>query len=249
MVAVVAVVRDVATRRGRCASLVSRTAGSASTTTIAVPLSITAADGHRGRWMMWEADGACLLGSVRISRCVRTHGRYRCVRTHATSRYAWAHGRGTRRDWVRSPPCCRSRRRWCASWRSDASTTGWCRSPSTTCCSSSTWRRSRRLRMQQLSDRVVLSRSRVSRVVDEMETSRAWCGATRIPTIVGLRSQRSPRTAGRRLRKATPVYLQGIDARVPVAPHARRSARSLERSLRKVFDCAAGRGRAGRSVD
>ena len=46
----------------------------------------------------------------------------------------------------------------------------------------------RRLRMQQLSDRVVLSRSRVSRVVDEMERP-AWCGGSPIRTIVGPRSQ------------------------------------------------------------
>lgn len=67
----------------------------------------------------------------------------------------------------------------------------------------------RPLRMQQLSDRVVLSRSRVSRVVDELVRAGL---ARREPDPVDGRGRTAVITGqGRqRLREATPVYLRGI---------------------------------------
>src|SRR5437868_8635215 len=68
----------------------------------------------------------------------------------------------------------------------------------------------RRLRMQQLSDRVVLSRSRVSRVVDEMERAGL---VRRAPDPDDRRAAFAVLTDDGRaaLRKAAPVYLPGID--------------------------------------
>ncbi len=67
----------------------------------------------------------------------------------------------------------------------------------------------RRLRMQELGERVVLSRSRVSRVVDELEA------AGLVRRVVNPQDRRSSFAAltpeGRRtLRKAAPVYLAAI---------------------------------------
>jgi DNA-binding MarR family transcriptional regulator len=96
----------------------------------------------------------------------------------------------------------------------------------------------RRLRMQQLSDRVVLSRSRVSRVVDEMERS----GLVRREADPDDRrgSYAVITDDGRAaLRKAAPVYLQGIDEEFLVhLTGAERKA--LERSLTKVLDAHRG---------
>ena len=104
----------------------------------------------------------------------------------------------------------------------------------------------RRLRMQQLSDRVVLSRSRVSRVVDEMERA----GLVR----------REPDPDDRRAAFAVitedgRAALREGGARVPARDRATSSSRTsrsderrvLERSLRKVLDAAAG-AEADRSV-
>lgn len=68
----------------------------------------------------------------------------------------------------------------------------------------------RRLRMQELGERAVLSRSRVSRIVDELEVAgfvrREPDPADRRGTSAVLT------TAGRnRLRRAAPAYLRGID--------------------------------------
>ena len=69
----------------------------------------------------------------------------------------------------------------------------------------------RQLKMQQLSDRVVLSRTRVSRVVDELEA------AGLVERRVNPDDRRSSFAAitadGRRaLKRAAPVYLQSIQA-------------------------------------
>jgi DNA-binding MarR family transcriptional regulator len=91
----------------------------------------------------------------------------------------------------------------------------------------------RRLRMQQLSDRVVLSRSRVSRVVDEMERSGL---VRREPDPDDRRGSYAVITDDGRaaLRKAAPVYLQGIDEEflAHLTPGERKA---LERSLTKVL--------------
>src|SRR6478736_4885917 len=92
----------------------------------------------------------------------------------------------------------------------------------------------RRLRMQQLSDRVVLSRSRVSRVVDEMERAGL---VRRDPDPDDKRAAFAVITDDGRaaLRKAAPVYLQGIEEEF--LSHLNGAERkALERSLRKVLD-------------
>src|SRR5215218_11275989 len=91
----------------------------------------------------------------------------------------------------------------------------------------------RRLRMQELSDRVVLSRSRVSRVVDEMEKAGL---VRRDPDPEDRRAAFAVITDDGRaaLRKAAPVYLQGIEDEFLsyLTPGERKT---LERSLRKVL--------------
>src|SRR3954447_1847398 len=92
----------------------------------------------------------------------------------------------------------------------------------------------RRLRMQQLSDRVVLSRSRVSRVVDEMEKAGL---VRREPDPDDRRAAFAVITDDGRtaLRKAAPVYLQGIEEEF--LSHLTAAARkTLERPLHKVLD-------------
>lgn len=68
----------------------------------------------------------------------------------------------------------------------------------------------RRLRMQELGNRAVLSRSRVSRIVDELEAAGL---AERAPDPDDRRGAFAVLTpAGRsRLRRAAPAYLRGID--------------------------------------
>jgi len=92
----------------------------------------------------------------------------------------------------------------------------------------------RRLRMQQLSDRVVLSRSRVSRVVDEMEKVGL---VRRDPDPDDKRAAFAVITDDGRaaLRKAAPVYLQGIEEEF-LSHLSAGERKSLERSLRKVLD-------------
>jgi len=96
----------------------------------------------------------------------------------------------------------------------------------------------RRLRMQELSDRVVLSRSRVSRVVDEMEKAGL---VRREPDPDDRRAAFAVITDdGRvRLRKAAPVYLQGIEDEF-LAYLTAPERKSLERSLRTVLDAHRG---------
>ena len=96
----------------------------------------------------------------------------------------------------------------------------------------------RRLRMQQLSDRVVLSRSRVSRVVDEMEQAGL---VRREPDPDDRRAAFAVITDDGRaaLRKAAPVYLHGIEEEFLafLTPGERKA---LERSLHKVLDAYRG---------
>jgi DNA-binding MarR family transcriptional regulator len=94
----------------------------------------------------------------------------------------------------------------------------------------------RRLRMQQLSDRVVLSRSRVSRVVDEMEKAGL---VRRDPDPDDKRAAFAVITDDGRaaLRKAAPVYLQGIEEEF-LSHLTAGERKTLERSLRKVLDAS-----------
>ena len=96
----------------------------------------------------------------------------------------------------------------------------------------------RRLRMQQLSDRVVLSRSRVSRVVDEMERAGL---VRREPDPDDRRAAFAAITDDGRaaLRKAAPVYLQGIEEEF-LSHLTAGERKALERSLRKVLDAHRG---------
>lgn len=68
----------------------------------------------------------------------------------------------------------------------------------------------RRLRMQELGNRVVLSRSRVSRIVDELEAADLVC---REPDARDRRGAYAVLTAaGRaRMRRAAPAYVRGIE--------------------------------------
>lgn len=67
----------------------------------------------------------------------------------------------------------------------------------------------RRLRMQELGERVVLSRTRVSRVVDELEA--AGLVERQANPADGRSAFAALTAAGRRtLRRAAPVYLQAI---------------------------------------
>jgi DNA-binding MarR family transcriptional regulator len=94
----------------------------------------------------------------------------------------------------------------------------------------------RRLRMQQLSDRVVLSRSRVSRVVDEMEKAGL---VRRDPDPDDKRAAFAVITDDGRaaLRKAAPVYLQGIEEEF-LSHLTAGERKTLERSLHKVLDAS-----------
>jgi len=96
----------------------------------------------------------------------------------------------------------------------------------------------RRLRMQQLSDRVVLSRSRVSRVVDEMEKAAL---VRREPDPDDRRAAFAVITDDGRaaLRKAAPVYLQGIEDEF-LSHLTGGERRAMERSLQKVLDAHRG---------
>ncbi len=92
----------------------------------------------------------------------------------------------------------------------------------------------RRLRMQVLSDRVTLSRSRVSRVVDEMV--RAGLVRREPDPADGRASFAVITDPGRdALRAAAPVYLDGVDEHVlRVLTPAERT--TLERALNRVLD-------------
>ncbi len=96
----------------------------------------------------------------------------------------------------------------------------------------------RRLRMQQLSDRVVLSRSRVSRIVDDM--ARAGL-VDRTPDPEDGRAALVALTPSGRaqLRAAAPVYLRAIDEHFSRHVHAaelRAVCTGLERAVAHVAD-------------
>lgn len=98
----------------------------------------------------------------------------------------------------------------------------------------------RRLRMQQLSERVVLSRSRVSRVVDEMVRA----GLVRKePDPADRRGSYAVITdLGRAaLKAAAPVYLAGIEDEF-LRHLTPAEQRALEKSLGKVLAAGAGTG-------
>ena len=90
----------------------------------------------------------------------------------------------------------------------------------------------RRLRMQELGDRVTISRSRVSRVVDEL--ARAGL-VERIPDPTDRRASFAAITADGRtaLRKAAPVYLAAVE-REFLAHLSGADARAVERALDHV---------------
>jgi DNA-binding MarR family transcriptional regulator len=91
----------------------------------------------------------------------------------------------------------------------------------------------RRLRMSELGDRVVVSRTRVSRIVDEMVGAGL---VVREPDPADRRSWFATITKEGRsaLRRAAPVYLRGIDthfSRHLTAEERRAIRRGLERVL------------------
>jgi len=90
----------------------------------------------------------------------------------------------------------------------------------------------RRLRMQELGDRVTISRSRVSRVVDELERAGL---VERIPDPTDRRASFAAITADGRtaLRKAAPVYLAAVE-REFLAHLSDSDARTVERALDQV---------------
>jgi len=90
----------------------------------------------------------------------------------------------------------------------------------------------RRLRMQELGDRVTISRSRVSRVVDELERAGF---VERIPDPTDRRASFAAITADGRtaLRKAAPVYLAAVE-REFLAHLSDSDARTVERALDQV---------------
>jgi DNA-binding MarR family transcriptional regulator len=90
----------------------------------------------------------------------------------------------------------------------------------------------RRLRMQELGDRVTISRSRVSRVVDELE--RAGYVA-RVPDPADRRASFAAITPEGRaaLRKAAPVYLAAVE-REFLAHLSDADVHTIERALDRV---------------
>jgi DNA-binding MarR family transcriptional regulator len=90
----------------------------------------------------------------------------------------------------------------------------------------------RRLRMQELGDRVTISRSRVSRVVDELERAGL---VERIPDPTDRRASFAAITADGRtaLRRAAPVYLAAVE-REFLAHLSDSDARTVERALDQV---------------
>ena len=90
----------------------------------------------------------------------------------------------------------------------------------------------RRLRMQELGDRVTISRSRVSRVVDELERAGY---VERLPDPVDRRASFAAITPEGRaaLRKAAPVYLAAVEAEF-LSHLTDAEARSIERALDRV---------------
>ena len=91
-----------------------------------------------------------------------------------------------------------------------------------------------RLRMQDLAARAVLSRTRISRIVSELES--AGYVARRADPLDGRASLATITTAGRAVLKQTaPLYLAGIEQHFN--RHLTRSARAaIETSLQPVID-------------
>lgn len=92
----------------------------------------------------------------------------------------------------------------------------------------------RRLRMQELGERVVLSRSRVSRVVEDMVAAEL---VAKEPDPTDARATLATLTAtGRRaLRRAAPVYLAGI-SRDFTAHLAPKQLDAIRTGLERVLD-------------
>jgi DNA-binding MarR family transcriptional regulator len=92
----------------------------------------------------------------------------------------------------------------------------------------------RRLRMQELGDRVTISRSRVSRVVDELERAGL---VERIPDPADRRASFAAITPDGRtaLRKAAPVYLAAVE-REFLTHLSDADARTIERALDRVWN-------------
>lgn len=91
-----------------------------------------------------------------------------------------------------------------------------------------------RLRMQDLGERVVLSRSRVSRVVDEMVAE--GLVAKQADPADGRATLASLTTSGRRaIRRAAPIYLRGIAEHFgdQITP---KEADRINTALRRVLD-------------
>lgn len=92
----------------------------------------------------------------------------------------------------------------------------------------------RRLRMQDLATRAVLSRTRISRIVGELEREGF---VERVPDPSDGRATLAVITAGGRaaLRRAAPLYLAGVETHFNchLTPHERRS---VARSLQRVVD-------------
>ncbi len=90
----------------------------------------------------------------------------------------------------------------------------------------------RRLRMSELADRVVLSRSGVSRLVDRLVAD-GLVGRRACPTDArGSWAELTP-TGLERLREAAPVHLRGVDAHF-LAPIAEEDREGLVRALEAV---------------
>ena len=90
----------------------------------------------------------------------------------------------------------------------------------------------RRLRMQELGDRVTISRSRVSRVVDELERAGF---VERIPDPSDRRAAFAAITPEGRsaLRKAAPVYLAAVEQEF-LAHLSAAEARTIEHALDRI---------------
>jgi len=90
----------------------------------------------------------------------------------------------------------------------------------------------RRLRMSELADRVVLSRSGISRLVDRLE-ARGWVKRTSCPTDArGVWAILTP-VGLDTLREATPVHLRGIERHF-LRPMDDADREALARALEKV---------------
>lgn len=94
----------------------------------------------------------------------------------------------------------------------------------------------RRLRMQELADRVLLSKSGLTRLIDRMEqaglVARLACPSDRRGTFAELSA------AGRaRLRETAPTHLQGVKEHVADLLDDDEAA-TLERLLRRLVDAA-----------